>query len=124
MGICALQHRQVTGYFNAGVIIKCIAGRSHRYDQGMSLIELFSAIIGVSGVLLYSYIICCIFSLYVKVISRSDYVTCSTFRSLHNTSMNSIFMPLLSREAMNILFLALIMCLVKTAIDIIVLMRI
>ena len=109
MGVCALQHRQVTGYFNSAVIIK--QHGYHKSEQEFNLRSIFSVVIGVFGVLLYSYIICCIFSVYIKVISRSSLVTSSSHHSFQSIPVNTNYFKPISCDAINILFLDLILLL-------------
>ena len=114
MGVCAIQHRQIIGYFNAAMIVKHIGG--HRsYDDVMDITSVLSSIIRVSGMLLYGYIICCLLLLYIEVISRSDSSNVLQFCSPHNIviSINPYYFVNSSRNAMNMLIFIIMLFVTK-----------
>ena len=116
MGVRAIQHRQIIGYFNAAMIVKHTGGHSHRSNADvMDIKSVISLIICVSGMLLYGYIICCLFLLYIDVISRSDSSNTLQFCSHHNIviSINPYYFVNSSRNAMNMLIFIIILYLTK-----------
>ena len=63
MGVCALQHRIVTGRYNSVLVVKRFGDRSENPDD--AFLDNLTAIIHILGVLLYVYILCILMALFI-----------------------------------------------------------
>ena len=114
MGICAMQRRVVIGKYNSVLFVK--RGISnHRVQSDLTIGDILYVIAGVSGVLLYGYIILMFISTYLNVILSSTSNNIGTkFHYFGNiTYLYPLYINPLSLKIINLQFLSLFLLLLK-----------
>ena len=109
MGVCAIQHRVVTGMYNSVLIIKSMGDCREISDE--IFVKNLNGIICILGVLLYGYIFCCLMALLIETPLKPNGLTyriiSETKATIHINNMLRV------RELLNNCFLILIFHILK-----------
>ena len=105
MGVCALQHRVVTGKYTSVFVVKSTGGCRENYD--VAFMESLTAITGILGVLLYCYFLCFLLTLIIETSFKQGTLS-------YNFTKSTIDLNNMLEAILNNCFLILILHLLKT----------
>ena len=88
MGVCAQQHRDVTGKYGS-FLFKCDKNKRLNYKEFLSLKSILLSTLSVAGLILYVYIICLVMALCMELSLKQNnslHFIKTTFKQHHKFS--------------------------------------